>query len=149
MSDTLRGIMSACVYLHHRHSREGEDPFRFEAHVFIVDIEDVLAKVPSSNPDQRCMERKGLRSSTAMFSYHFGGTDKYMIFSRQTYVSGFRYTSPIQSLVPEDPKSLRCFFICDFNPHRESPDPFPSTAIEVHDPEMNYPRSASEITDEV
>ena len=92
---------------------------------------------------------EGLRSSTATSSYHSGGANKYMIFSRQSYVSGSRYTSPIQSLVPEDPKGLRCFFIYDFNPHRELPDPFPQHCRRGLDPEINYPQSASQIADEV
>jgi len=143
--DTSRGIITADVYLHHRDSHNLP---RFESYVFVVDIEDTLAKVPSpSDPEQRYIEWEDLRSSTAMFSYSTADQDRYRIFSRHSYVSGFRYASPIQPLVPEVPEGRRCFFVYDFNPYRETSDSLPGT--EALGFETGYPRSGSEITREV
>jgi hypothetical protein len=143
-------MITADVYLYHRDFWEGDDLPQFESYVFVLNIEDVLAKVPSpSDLGQRCIEWKDLRPSAAMFSYSSGDEDRYRIFSRHSYVSGFRYASPIQPLVPEDPNGLRCFFVYDFNPYRETSDSLPAPAPEDPEQEMGYPQSASEITREV
>ena len=147
VSDTSRGIITADVYLHHRDG----DLLWFESYVFVVDIEDILAKAPSPSDPGHCVVWEDLRSSTAMFSYSTTtDQDRYRIFSRHSYVSGFRYASPIQPLDPEDQEGRRCFFVYDFNPYRESsPDSLPGVATEAPDFETGYPRSASEITREV
>ena len=147
VSDTSRGIITADVYLYHG----GTHNFpRFESYVFVVDIEDTLTKIPSpSDPEQCYIEWEDLRSSTAVFSYSTADRDQYRIFSRHSYVSGFRYASPIQPLVPEVPEGRRCFFVYDFNPHRETSGSIPGSLFEDPDPEVGYPRSASEITREV
>jgi len=146
VSDTSRGIITADVYLRHPDEHNFS---RFESYVFIVDIEDTLAKVPSSlDPEQYYIKWEDLRWSAAMFSYSTADQDQYRIFSRHSYVSGFRYASPIQPLVPEYPEGPRCFFVYDFNPHRETPDSFLGSLFEDPDPETGYPRSASETTRE-
>lgn len=51
VSDPSRGIISVDIYLYHPNSRGGE---RFEAYIFVMDIEDMLTKVPSpSGPNRR------------------------------------------------------------------------------------------------
>ena len=150
VTDTARGMITADVYLHHSDPWGGEDFSRFESHVFVLGIEDLLAKVPSPpNPERHYVEWKDLISSTALFSYSSGHEDRYRLFSRHSYVSGFRYASPIQPLAPEVPMGPRCFFVYDFNPHREASDSLPGAGAEDPHPETDYPRSASEITREV
>jgi len=145
VSDTSRGVITADVYLYLRDGLR-----QFESYVFVMDIENVLAKAPSpSGPGQRCIEWKDLSPSAAMFSYSSVDDDPYRIFSRHSYVSGFRYASPIQPLVPEDPKSPRSFFVYDFNPHRETSGSLPGAALEDPDPGTGYRKGASEITREV
>ena len=152
VSDASRGIITADFYLCHRHVRENRDSVvsRFESHVFVMAIEDVLAKAPSpSDPERCCIEWKDLSPSAAVFSYFSEGSDRYRLFSRHSYVAGFRYASPIQPLVPKEPKGPRCFFIYDFNPYRETSDLLPGVVLEDPDPKTNYPSGASEITREV
>ena len=146
VSDTSRGIITADVYLHHR---DDNNLPRFESYVFVVDIEDMLARAPSSSDPGHYTEWDDLRSSTATFSYSTTYQDRYRIFSRHSYVSGFRYASPIQPLDPEVPEGRRCFFVYDFNPYREGSDSLPGAAYEAPDFETGYPQSASEITREV
>lgn len=149
VSDTARGIVVTEVNLYHRDARGGDDSTRFESFVFVMNIEDLLTIVSSPlNPESRCVEWEDLCSSVAMFSYYSTGQDRYRIFPRESYVSGFRYASPIQPLVPKNPDGPRCFFIYDFNPCRETSDSLPGAA-EDHPPGMNYPRGASETTREV
>lgn len=145
VSDTVRGIIIANIYLYHHDVWEADNSL--ESFAFVVRIEDLLAKVPSSpNPEPRYVEWKNLRSSTAMFSYHSAGEDRYRIHSRDSYVSGFRYASPIQPLAPEDSNGPRCFFICDFNPCRKTLDSLPGATAESPRPETDCPQSASETT---
>lgn len=146
--DAARGIITADVYLYHHGIFEDDNSTlpRFESYVFVLDIEDILAKVPlPSNPERCYIEWKELFPSAAMFAYFSVDDDRYRIFSRHSYVAGFRYASPIQPLVPENPKGPRCFFIYDFNPHRETPDQLPGAS----DPETGYAKGASEMTREV
>ena len=148
VSGTSRGIITADVYLRHHH--DDDNIPRFESYVFVVDIEDTLAKVPSSsNPERRYVEWEDFRSSAAMFSYSTTDHDRYRIVSRHSYASGFRYASPIQPLVPEDLEGRRCFFVYDFNPYRETSNSLLGPTPEDPDPETGYPRGASEITREV
>jgi len=138
-------VITADVYLYLRDGLR-----QFESYVFVMDIENVLAKAPSpSGPGQRFIEWKDLSPSAAMFSYSSLDDDPYRIFSRHSYVSGFRYASPIQPLVPEDPKSPRSFFVYDFNPHRETSGSLPGAALENPDPGTGYRKGAGEITREV
>jgi len=147
VSDASRGIITADVYLYHHGALE--DP-RFESYVFVLNIEDILAKVPlPSNPERRCAEQNDPSPPVGMFAYFSMDDDRYRIFSRHSYVAGFRYASPIRPLAPEDPEGPRCFFIYDFNPYRETPDLLPSAALGDSDPETGYPKSASEVTREV
>jgi hypothetical protein len=150
-SEISRGIISADVYCCHRDAGEDNNIPLFEALVFIMNAEDILSKVPSpSNPEQRYIEWRDLSPSAATFPYaSMAGDDRYRIFSRHSYVAGFRYVSPVQPLDPEDPLGPRCFFVYDFNPHREASDPLPCVVPEDPDPETGYHRSASEIIREV
>ena len=105
------------------------------------------AKVPSlPNPEQRYTKWKDLSPPAVMFSYSSLGDDQYRIFSRHTYMAGFRYTSLIWPLVPENPRGL---FIYVFNPHRETPGLLPSAVPGDPDPKAAYLKSASEIEREV
>ena len=146
--DTSRGIITADVYLYHRDSEaESQDGPWFESHVFILDSEDMLAKIPSpSNAERSYIEWKDLSLSTGIFSYSAVGNDRYRIFSRHSYVVGFFYASPVQPLVPEDPEGPRCFFVYDFNPYRETSDALPGGDP---DPKPRYSQHTSEITREV
>ena len=150
VSGNCRGLLSADVYCCHRNPWEVGSP-RYEARVSILNIEDVLSMAPSpSDPEQRYIEWKDLASSVAMFSYtSTDGDDRYRIFSRHSYVAGFRYVSPIQPLHLELPMGPRCFFVYDFNPHRGTSDPLPRAAPEDTDPETGHHKCASEITREV
>ena len=148
--DTTRGIITADVYLYHPDIVEGDDLPQFESYVFVMDIENLLVKVPSSpNPEQRYVEWRDSCLSAAVFSYSSVDPDQYRLFSRHSYVSGFRYASPIQPLAPGDPSGPRCFFVYDFNPYREASDSFPGVMAEDPHPDMVYPGSASEMTREV
>ena len=152
VSECSRGIISADVYCFNRREIwEDEDLPWYEACVSILNIKDILPMVPSpSNPEQRYVKWKDLSSSAATFFYaSVGGDDRYRIFSRHSYVAGFRYVSPIQPLDTEDPMGPRCFFVYDFNPHREPPSPLPGAVPEDPDPQTGYHRSASEIVREV
>ena len=146
--DTSRGIITANVYLYHRDSEaENQDGPWFESHVFILDSENMLAKIRlPSNAERSYIEWKDLSLSTGIFSYSAVGNDRYRIFSRHSYVVGFFYASPIQPLVPEDPDGPRCFFAYDFNPHRETSDPLPGGDP---DPKPRYSQHTSEIIREV
>ena len=85
VSDTYRCIIAAGVYIFHH--RNDHDLPRDESYVFVVDIEDTLAKVPSSsNPEQRSIEWEDFRSSVAMFSYSTVDRDQYRIVSRHSCV---------------------------------------------------------------
>ena len=148
VSDTVRGITIADVYLYHRDVQEGGDSL--ESFVFVVHIEELLAKASSlSNLGSRYVGWRDFCLSTAMFSYHPAGEDRYRILSRDSYVSGFRYVSPIQPLVLEDPNGPRCFFVYDSNPCRETSGFLPAAAGEGPHPEIDYSQSASEIMREV
>ena len=151
VSEVSRGIISADVYCCHRNAEEVNNLPFCEAFVFILNTEDLLSKVPSpSNLEQRYLKWKDLSSSAATFSYaSMDEDDRYRIFSRQSYVAGFRYVSPIQPLYPEDPMGPRCFFVYDFNPHRRTPGPLPGAIPEGSDSETGFHKSASEITREV
>lgn len=150
VSDTSRGIISADVYCYHRGAAESNDPPLFESFVFILDVEDMLSKAPSPQDlEQRSVEWKDLSPSVPLFSYASPVGDRYRIFSRHSYVTGFRYASPIQPLDPENPNGPRCFFVYDFNPLRETSDTFAGTTSEDPDPKASYPKRASEITREV
>ena len=148
--DPSRGIVAIDVSFLYcdRPPQRGRFP-RFASYVFVMDIEGLLAKVPSSsNLEQCCIEWKDLYSSVASFYYHSSDEDRYALSSRDLYVSGFRYASPIQPLL-ENPDGPRCFFVYDFNPYREMAGFLPGSSQEVPEPGVGYPRSASEITREV
>ena len=150
--DTSRGIITADVYLHHHEVFDSGDSDlpRFESYVFVLDVEDILAKVPSPpNLERHHIEWKDLSPSAAVFSYSSPDNDQYRIFSRHSYMAGFRYASPIQPLVPEDPGGPRCFFIYDFNSYRGALDLLPGAVLEDPDPKTGYLKGASEITREV
>jgi hypothetical protein len=149
--DPSRGIIATDVYLSHHNQLLDHDGLpRVESYIFVMDIEVMLAKVPSlSNPEQRCVEWKDFRSSAATFHYSSMGEDRYRLFSRDSYASGFRYVSPIQPLL-ENPDGPRCFFVYDFNPYRETPVILVSSAPEDPRPHgVGYPHSASEAIREV
>ena len=144
--DTSRGIITANVHL--RNPNILNLP-RFESHVFVLDIEETLAKVHSPWDLEECyIKWKSLSPSTAVFSYSSPGSDQYRIFTRHSYAAGFFYASPIQPLVPEVPEGSRCFYIYDFNPYRQTSNQLPGTVLEDPDPETGYLESASEITRE-
>ena len=148
--DTSRGIVAADVSLFHRDRPSWRDgPPRFESYVFLMDIEDTLAKDSSPpNLEQSCTEWEDLPSSAATFHYHSPDEDRYALSSRSAYVSGFRYASPVRPLL-ENSDGPRCFFVYDFNPYRETSGFLPSSSPEDPEPGVGYPRSASEITREV
>lgn len=150
ISEMSRGVISVEVCCRNRGARVEDDNVpRYEAYVFILNIEDVLSMVPL-NGEQRCIEWKDLSSSAATFSYaSMDSYDRYGIFTRHSYVVGYRYVSPIQPLDSEDPTGARCFFVYDFNPHRETSDPLPSATPEGPDPETGYHKRASETLWEV
>ena len=79
--DTSRGIITADVYLTHRDSEaENQDGPWFESHVFILDSEDILAKIPSlSNTGRSYIEWKDLSLATGILSYSAVGNDWYRI----------------------------------------------------------------------
>jgi hypothetical protein len=150
ISDTSRGIISADVCCCNHDTGGPNDIPRYESRVFVLYIEDVLSKVPSPpNPEQHCVEWKDLSPSAGMFSYASMHDDRYRIFSRHSYVTAFRYASPIRPLDPEDSTGRRCFFVYDFNPHRETLDPLPGAALSTPDPATGYPKRADEIVREV
>lgn len=103
----------------------------------------------TAEPGATLRRVEGLDFVHALFSYSSGHEDRYRLFSRHSYVSGFRYASPIQPLAPEVPMGPRCFFVYDFNPHGEPSDSLPGAGAEDPHPETDFPRSASEITREV
>ena len=127
--DPSRGIIATDVYLSHHNQPPDHDGLpRVESYIFVMDVEVMLAKVPSlSDPEQHCVEWKDFRSSAATFHYSSMSEDRYRLFSRDSYASEFRYVSPIQPLLG-NPDGPRCFFVYDFNPYRETPDPFASSA---------------------
>lgn len=142
--DASRGIISAEVCW------QSPDAQHFELHVFVLEIESVLSKVPSPpGLERRYIEWKDISPSTAVFSYDSRLAGQSAILSRYSYVAGFRYVSPTQLLYPNNPMSPRCFFVYDFNPLREAPDPLAGTTPEDSNSEMGYQRSASEVTRDV
>ena len=150
-SEVSRGIISVDVYCCDRNAGGINNPPLGEAFLFILNMEDILSKVPSpSNLGQRYLKWEDLSSLAATFHYaSMDEDDRYLISSRHSYVAGFRYVSPIQPLYPEDPMGPRCFFVYDFNPHRRMSGPLPSAVPKDSDPETGYNKSASEITREV
>ena len=150
-SEVSRGIISAVVYCCNRDPGGIDNPPFGEAFVFILNVEDILSKVPSPpNLEQYHLKWEDLSPSAATFSYaSMDEDDRYMISSKHSCVTGFRYISPIQPLYPEDPMGPRRFFVYDFNPHRGTSGPLPGAVPEDLDPETGYNKSASEITREV
>lgn len=147
VSDASRGSISVEV-----HFAPGcgnfNTPLLWGIHAFILDIEDILRKVPS--PSNKYVGLEDVSRYLVVFSCdRGGGPDWYRILSRHPFVVGFRYASVVGPLDPENPKGPRCFYIYDFNPYRESSEPITGPGLEDPDPETGYPKGASEITREV
>jgi hypothetical protein len=147
VSDASRGIIGAEVYWYTPDSQQVQN---FESSVFVMDVEGVLSRIPSSlDLERRRVKWKDLSPSTAIFSYDSQQIALHRLLARYSYVVGFRYVSPTQPLSPGNSTGPRCFFVYDFNPHRETPDPLPGATPGGPDPETGFPKSASEITREV
>jgi hypothetical protein len=147
VSDASIGIIGVEVYWF---TLDFQRATNFELSVFALDVEGVLSKVPSSlDLEQRHVEWKDLSPSAAIFSYDSQQVTLNGILENHSYLAGFRYVSPTQPLDTENPMGSRCFFVYDFNPHRETPGPLPGAAHEGSDPETGFPKSASKITREV
>lgn len=147
VSGASRGIICAEVYWQSPRTQRAR---RSLANVFVLDIEEMLSKVPSAlNLRRHRVKWKDLSSSTAVLSYGPAHTGLYRVPSGCSCVAGFRYASPTQLLDPKNPMGPRCFFVYDFNPHRGTPDILTSAAPRDPDLELDYEESASEITREV
>ena len=144
VSDASRGIIVAEVYWHTPGSQQVQ---YFQSSVFVLDVEGLFSKVPSSSDlEKRHVQWNELSLSAAIFSYHVGPYPRHRILLRYSYTAGFRYVSPTQPLDSNDLTGPRCFFVYDFNPHRETSGPL---TLEDPDLETGYQRSANEITREV
>jgi hypothetical protein len=147
VSDATRGVIGAELYWHTPGAQQVQ---YFESSVFVLDVKALLSNVPSSlGLGQRHVQWKDLSPSTAVFSYGAGRYVQHRILLRYSYVAGFRYVSPTQPIDPKNLTGPRCFFVYDFNPHRETPGPLLGATPEGPDPETGYPKRASEITREV
>ena len=147
VSDASRGVICAEVSRCATHSQQVQD---FQSSVFVLDIQGLLSKIPSSSDfKQRHIQWKDLSPSAAIFCYDSQQIAPHRLLMKYQYVAGFRYISPIHPLSPASSMDSRYFFVYDFNPHREAPASLPSASPEAPDPETGYQKSASEITREV
>ena len=141
VSDAARGIICAEVYW------PTLDTQGIRLSVFVLDIEGLFSKLPSpSDLKQRHVRWEDVSPSVAVFSYGSQQIFLHGQLPKYSYVAGFRCASPTQLLDSNNPRGPRCFFVYDFNPHREAPGP---PTPEDPDPETGHRRkSASEITQE-
>ena len=144
--DASRGIINVVI---HWHTPDTGQVRYFESYVPILDIEGVLSMVPSDFK-RRHAQWKDLSRSTAVFSYDYHHAAPNRVLWRDSYVAGFRYVSPTQPLDPTHPTGLRCSFVYDFNPYRETPDPLASAVLGDLDPDSTgNQKTPSKITREV